>query len=103
MSNLTCPECGSSNISTERRPDGFHHCIDCRHHWKIGASQPKPSLFDRITQSPEVLAERLVYSVALDYCYEEWYSTLFPDKDFSTKSEAIAATVAKLNEVENNR
>lgn len=60
----------------------------------------KQTVFDRITASPEVLAEKLVYSVMLDYCYEEWYSTLFPDKDFGTKSEAIAATVARLKEVE---
>jgi hypothetical protein len=59
----------------------------------------RPTVFQQITASLEVLAEKLVYSEMLDYCYEEWYSTLFSDKVFGTKSEAISATVAKLGEV----
>lgn len=54
------------------------------------------TLFDRITQSPEVLAERLVYR------YDgngTWRSFLLYGYEFLTKSEAIAATVAKLKEV----
>lgn len=62
---------------------------------------PIHTVFHRITASPGGLAENFVYSVAFDYCYEEWYSTLFPDKVFSTKSEAVAATVARLKEVAN--
>ena len=57
MSEIKCPECGSKNILTERRPDGFHACLECLHRWKIGASQPMPTVFQKITASPEVLAE----------------------------------------------
>ena len=144
-----CPECGSPNIQTERRPDGFHHCIDCRHTWKIenktcgecrfyhpifkhegvcictselrktcdfttgcaiGGVYPKPqiTLFDRITASTEVLAEKLVYCVKFATVggngFDRWYSTLEPfDEDvyYYTKEQAIAATVARLKEVYN--
>ena len=100
MSNLICQECGSSNIQTERRPDGFHHCIDCRHRWKIGASQPKPTVFHRITASPEVLAENLVYMRIVSWDDEiNWYSVILKSYCFRTKAEAIAATVARLKEV----
>lgn len=97
MRNNNCPECGSSNIQTERRLDGFHHCIDCRHTWKIGESQPKPTVFDRITASPEVLAEKLVYYLP----GVGWYfSTLFDgDTCWKTKAEAFSATVARLKEL----
>ena len=105
-SKYACPKCGNPNIQTERRPDGFHHCIDCRHTWKIGASQPKPTLFDRITSSPEMLAEKLVYcNVTVKEQPDRveltkgWYSTIIRGKVWSNESEAIAATVAKLKEV----
>jgi hypothetical protein len=92
----------------ERMSKKERNCLNCRIHWDREGlcevcrweDKDNPSLFYQITRSPEVLAEKFVYSVMLDYCYEEWYSTLFPDKCFSTKSEAIAATVAKLKEVE---
>ena len=66
---------------------------------KKSENNSKRTFFDHITTSIDALAEVLVYSVMLDYCYEEWYSTLFPDKVFSTKAEAIAATVEKLKNV----
>ena len=60
------------------------------------------TLFDRITQSPEVLAEKLVYYDCDGY----WHSTIVfcrmfsgVFEDFNTETEAIAATVAKLKEV----
>lgn len=108
-----CPKCESSNIQTERRPDGFHHCMYCRHSWKIGESQPKPTVFQKITASPEVLAPKLVYVIKQLFTisgtsrenpggYEvktKWFSTIV-DGDFDSESEAIAATLAKLEEVE---
>ena len=55
----------------------------------------KPTGFDRITASPEVLAEASVYQNYIGL----WCSPFIKyGKD--TKSEAIAATVAKLKEVE---
>jgi hypothetical protein len=102
-----CPKCGNPNTHVERRPDGFCYCPDCRHRWKIGESQPNPTLFDRITTSPEVLAEKLVYCVPVPLFdfgagLERWYTVFSPfdnNKYFRTKEEAIAATVEKLKEV----
>lgn len=34
MKELTCPQCGSTQIATERRPDGYHKCVDCHWSWK---------------------------------------------------------------------
>ena len=93
---LKCPKCGSNNILTERRPDGFHCCLECQHRWKIGESQPKQSVFARITASPDVLAPYLVFFSARD---NGWCSMLTIGS-YDTYKEAIAATVAKLNEVE---
>lgn len=66
------------------------------------------TLFDRITSSPEVLAEKLVYCVPVPLFdpgagLERWYTVFSPfdaKKYFRTKEEAIAATVAKLKEIE---
>lgn len=98
MSNLVCPVCGSSNIQTERRPDGFRHCIDCRYSWAIGGLQQKPTLFHQITQSPEVLAEMLVYQTADEFGDVTWSSTIVPGW-YVGREDCIAATVAKLKEV----
>lgn len=57
--------------------------------------QMKQTVFDRITQSPEVLAEKLVYYLRYGNCYA---SSIISDV-FKSKEEAIAATVAKLKEV----
>ena len=34
MSELKCPKCGSDNIATERRPDGYHSCLECHYQWR---------------------------------------------------------------------
>ena len=71
------------------------------------------SVFARITASPEVLAPKFVYcNVTVKTIpgtsreqpggvdiTKGWYSTIIPDKVWSSESEAIAATVAKLKEV----
>ena len=63
----------------------------------------KPTLFDRITTSPEVLAEKLVFQfIGYDgngLFHGYWKSTI-TDEDYATKGKAIAATVARLKEVE---
>ena len=68
----------------------------------------KPTLFDRITQSPEVLAENIVYEEReYSVLTEDGIGAIFPggytsailDLSYGTKPEAIAATVAKLKEV----
>ena len=103
MSNLVCSKCGSTRIMTERRPDGFHHCMYCRHSWKIGESQPKPTVFDRITASPEVLARKVVYPV-FDYGNSigvkiRGYKSPFLDDIYPIWNLAFEKTLAKLKEV----
>lgn len=57
---------------------------------------PKTSVFDYITQSYEMLADNLVFSIAYDYCYEEWYSTLLQNEKFGSRKEAKKATLEYL-------
>lgn len=78
-------------------------CESCVHY-----TPPKPvqTLFDKIAASPEVLAEKLVYGVenfspTCQLYVTRWYSNIIPNVVFDTKEEAIAATVAKLKEVDN--
>ena len=68
------------------------------------AEQMRRTVFARITPSPEVLAEKLVYLVRDSYngaANYHWRSTII-DKAWKTKPEAIAATVAKLKGVCND-
>ena len=102
MSKTICSNC---SYAIHDIPEMF--CMRRKLHTKDGLFEnchcfsPK-SVFDSITQSPEVLAEKLVYR----YVYYSmggtatyyWMSTLF-DKTWDTKAEAIAATLAKLKEV----
>lgn len=89
MSNK-CPKCGSEYFGI--REDDT--CLSCGWH--------RVTVFDRITLSPEVLAEKLVFWMS---CHKangsvEWVavSTIIEGK-WGTREEAIAATVAKLKEV----
>jgi hypothetical protein len=60
----------------------------------------KQTVFHRITSSPEVLAENLVYSIKIISGCEIMYSSNVLDVCYDTKEKAIRATVAKLKEVE---
>jgi hypothetical protein len=69
--------------------------------------KPPPTVFDTITVSPEVLAKSSVYCLSSDLCRDDdgkvtvkrnWKSP-FIDRCYGTEEEAIAATVARLNEV----
>ena len=106
-SMYACPKCGNPNTHVERRPDGFCYCPDCQHRWKIGESQPKPTVFDTITASPELLAKEFVEPYTRwgeDGHLETLWRSNFRELSgilFDTKEEAIAATVAKLKEVNN--
>ena len=98
-----CKDCKNINC-----PEGR---VNCKHPDAIACDlyrDTPQTLFDYITTSPEVLAEKLVYCVKFVTVggngFERWYSTLLPfDKDiyFYSREKAIAATVAKLKEVEN--
>lgn len=86
-----CPKCGSEYF--EVREDDT--CLSCG--WQ------RKTVFHRITESPETLAEKLVFWMSWHKAdgAVEWYavSTVAEGK-WSTKEEAIAATVAKLKEVQ---
>ena len=79
--------CTVRKLSTK---DGLF--VNCHHFL------PK-SLFHRITTTPELLAEKLVYFKFSDVSSDHYGSTIVKG-DFRTKSEAIAATLEKLKEVE---
>ena len=90
-------------------------CLNCKIHWDREGGcevcrwedENNPSLFYRITRSPETLAEKLVYCEKWTITSEhpekgkeyEYWSTPLIDMYYPTKAEAIAATVAKLKEV----
>ena len=56
------------------------------------------SVFDRITESPEVLAEFLVFHNCIYKGRIKYHSSVVGG-EFDTREDAIAATVAKLKEV----
>jgi hypothetical protein len=75
----------------------------CRYSWAIGGLQQKPTLFDRITSSEEVLAESVVYTYEMAIggsMFRVYWTSPFVENFYPDKPEAIAATVEKLNEVE---
>jgi hypothetical protein len=86
----------------------YNKCEDCRNYYKCdsawdgdvacdGFKSDERTLFDRITESPEVLAKELVH---LD-CDSLWFAWVGIGRReaFSKREQAIAATVAKLKEV----
>lgn len=110
MSEKTCKDCLHCTVD-----DDEVLCVDMPWHYPFGGNdyttldkeackyfleRPKKTIFDWITESPETLAEELVYWVYdEDYGKCGWTSNLmeeYLDKDYE---KAIAATVAKLKEV----
>ena len=87
MSKSSCPWCNHSNVTAEGRN---HYCNYCGHEW-----QYKPTVFDRITASPEALAETYMFN----YDGKEFKSLLLPNMDFNSREAAFNATVARLKEV----
>ena len=108
-----CPWCDSINsIVDDREFEGRLYCKKCRTSILKG-EETACTIFDRITASPEVLAEKLVYylnDAETKYIFDSnssescrlvsdgWTSNLL-NMYYDTKAEAIAATVAKLKEV----
>lgn len=87
-------------------------CGDCRNYFKCDSAckndfacadfkQQGKTVFDTITASPEVLAEKLVYITVTAWGETVYISTIIRDAMFRSRSEAIAATVARLKEVYN--
>lgn len=101
MSNLVCKNCKSVAVEYEDYCGGtsYFRCKTCG----MRGNKDKftqVTIFDRITESPEVLAEYCVYECGDIYGdgYPVWYSSVTKIY-YAEKSEAIAATVAKLKEV----
>jgi hypothetical protein len=90
-----CPWCKVDVYLTEIKH--WWRCPECQTEFPERAFPKESTLFDRITASPEVLAEKLVYR------YDgngTWRSFLLYGYEFLTKAEAIAATIARLKEVD---
>lgn len=101
-----CPICRSINCIVEvgKTVGGtpWFICLHC--HSEMWKEDILPvTVFNRITSSPEVLAETFVYCEEPERFAEcaSWRSVLLGNISFATREEAIAATVAKLKEVEN--
>lgn len=93
VKNRVCDRCKSSFIIPHANLGNHYQCQNCN---RVGRAEdfPKLTLFDRITASPEALAEESVYQNYIGL----WCSPFIQwGKD--TKSEAIAATVARLKEM----
>lgn len=111
MSKRICKNCGSLDIRISKYYNG-EKCYVCNNCYRIGISDvfPEYTVFHRITESPEVLAEAIVYEEYEHSILSEngcgaifpggWTSSII-EYSYSTKEEAVAATVAKLKEVEN--
>ena len=91
-----CPICGGQFLSCGGCGSDFVRPV-CDENDTI----PKTTVFQQITASPEVLAEKLVYCEEPEHFCEsaDWRSVILGNVSFATESEAYTATVAKLKEV----
>ena len=101
MSNRICGRCKSTNV-VELGSYGdttYYRCENCQD-WGEKDNFPYMTIFHRLTASPEVLAEKLVFIIRCeaDPSLAGWTSHVVQSV-FETREEAIAATVAKLKEV----
>lgn len=108
-----CPKCGEKTeiCAFSNNPD-ILMCCACNFKGNRGAFEAFiPTVFDHITQSPEVLAEKLVYQrnskvihqndkCTVEYWTFSWKSSVIKGQSFETREGAIAATMKKLKEVE---
>ena len=83
-------------INCAIQQDREYRCEECRFEHK-----DHPSLFYRITRSPEVLADEFVYCAEPERFCEcaDWRSVILGNVSFATRYEAFAATLEKLKEV----
>lgn len=105
MIKRICGKCGSRKVADIGSYGGssFFRCETCG---QFGMSEkfPRMTVFQQITQSPEVLVEEFVEPYTRwgeDGYLETRWRTNFRELSgmlFDTKEEAIAATVAKLKE-----
>ena len=100
MSKIKCPQCGDRDVSITLYTPPDKDVASCRKcgYTSLAEDFPEQSLFDRITETPEVLAEKFVYREFPG----QWRSTIVPLEKgglYYNKPEAISATVAKLKEI----
>jgi hypothetical protein len=102
MSNLVCKNCKSTVVEYEDYCGGtsYYRCKTCGQ-WGDKDKFTQQTVFHRITQSPEVLAEKLTY---WQYDPEQsrcgWTNNIIVGELYKNYHEAITATVARLKEVE---
>lgn len=96
-----CHYCGGDAelIGKNWNNEDIFRCKKCGKQGRDNCFSDRPTVFHRITASPEVLAEKLVYSIYDTDSCEWWTSTLCNYTPWKLKAEAIAATVARLKEV----
>ena len=91
-----CSTCRSFLLLPHENQTGMVRCQKCN---KIGRAEdfPKASLFHLITMTIGTLAEKLVYETkgAMDILYR---STIIPDKYWTEREAAEAATKERLKE-----
>lgn len=89
-----CADCGC-----EVNPNviqGMYYCPRCDDD-KTERDVLPLTVFDKITESVETLAEKLVYMRVVSWDDEiNWYSLALRSHCFRTKEEAIAATIEEL-------
>ncbi len=100
---LKCKNCQSTVVEYEDYIGGssVYRCKACGF---CGFKEifMQQTVFDKITASPETLAEKFVFAITYGCsvgAVKYWYSTLEVGTYFSKKEEAIAATLERLNEV----
>ena len=67
MSRVVCPKCGNTGVSWIRDDADYaqYICLECKQEF----CYPPKTLFDTITTSPEVLAEKLVFTSHFEDCH----------------------------------
>lgn len=116
MSKKTCKDCLHCTVD-----DDEVLCVDMPWHYPFGGEdrteldkeaceyfveRDKPTIFDLITQSPETLAENSVYVHVVgeeDEEKEYFFATPWTVELYETIEAAVAAAVAKLKEVHNDK
>lgn len=98
-----CPSCGNKEIIIDSHE--YAYCTVCEM-YASAEDFPEQTVFDQITQSYETLVEKLVYEESMvkpDGTYVcRYFSTIVPGGCWLTEEEALAATLAKLEEVVND-
>lgn len=101
MSKKLCPLCRETvyKFPEHNIPSGLYHCGMCEKNF-TDEEVLNDDLFHRITQSPEVLAEKFI-GLIFDHRFTSKYRyySMLTGEFYNNREEAHAATVTKLKEV----